>query len=42
MTQRYAHLSPDNLRQAVEVFDQEYHNSSTMAVMDQGTNDQSH
>lgn len=32
MTQRYAHLSPDNLRQAVEVFDQDYHNFSTVAM----------
>ena len=32
MTQRYAHLSPDNLREAVAVFDQDYHNFMTVAV----------
>ncbi len=30
MTQRYAHLSPDNLREAVQVLDKNYHNFSTI------------
>lgn len=42
MTQRYAHLSPDNLRQAVEVFDQDYHNFSTVAMSGQGSNVATH
>ena len=31
MTQRYAHLAPENLREAVAVLDQEYHSFSTVA-----------
>ena len=31
MTQRYAHLAPENLREAVQVFKDDYHKFSTMA-----------
>ena len=30
MTQRYAHLAPENLREAVQVFKDDYHKFSTM------------
>lgn len=42
MTQRYAHLAPENLREAVQVLDEDYHNFSTMAVLRHGTGDGSH
>ena len=29
MTQRYAHLAPENLREAVQVFKDDYHKIST-------------
>ncbi|MCS6316274.1 MAG: hypothetical protein H8K05_00530 [Nitrospira sp.] len=34
MTQRYAHLAPENLRDAVQVFKDDYHKFSTMAGCD--------
>ncbi|MEX5217495.1 MAG: site-specific integrase [Nitrospira sp.] len=34
MTQRYAHLSPENLREAVQVFKDDYHKISTGAVLE--------
>lgn len=33
MTQRYAHLAPDNLRDAVQVFNADYHKFSTQAAV---------
>jgi integrase len=36
MTQRYAHLAPENLRSAVEVQDENYHNFSTMRQAEEG------
>jgi integrase len=36
MTQRYAHLSPENLKEAVTVLDQKNHKFSTAAVSGQG------
>jgi integrase len=42
MTQRYAHLAPENLREAIHVLDQEYHNFSTMAGFRREVNDTSH
>jgi integrase len=42
MTQRYSHLSPENLREAVRVLDQGYHNSITVKVLGQGTNSANH
>ncbi len=30
MTQSYAHLAPENLREAVQVFKDDYHKLSTM------------
>ncbi len=42
MTQRYAHLAPENLIEAIRVLDQEYHNFSTMAGFRREVNDTSH
>lgn len=42
MTQRYAHLIPDNLREAVQVQDQEYDNFMTLATLRRGACDVSH
>ena len=33
MTQRYAHLAPENLREAVQVFKDDYHKISTGPVL---------
>jgi hypothetical protein len=33
MTQRYAHLAPENLREAVQVFKDDYHKISTGSVL---------
>ncbi|MET0515999.1 MAG: tyrosine-type recombinase/integrase [Nitrospiraceae bacterium] len=34
MTQRYAHLAPENLREAVQVFKDDYHKISTGSVIE--------
>ncbi|CAI4033496.1 putative Phage integrase [Nitrospira tepida] len=34
MTQRYAHLAPENLREAVQVFKDDYHKISTGSMLD--------
>ena len=33
MTQRYAHLAPENLREAVQVFNDDYHKINTGSVL---------
>ena len=42
MTQRYSHLSPENLREAVSVFDQDWHNFGTIAESRKSGNDATH
>ncbi|MBS0177693.1 MAG: site-specific integrase [Nitrospira sp.] len=39
MTQRYAHLAPENLREAVQVFKDDYHKISTSSAAEPGSLD---
>ena len=39
MTQRYAHLAPENLREAVQVFKDDYHKISTSSAGELGSLD---
>lgn len=39
MTQRYAHLAPENLREAVQVFKDDYHKISTSSAVEPGSLD---
>lgn len=42
MSQRYSHLAPENLREAVKVLDQANHNFITAKVSVQDTSDVTH